>query len=143
MSRQFKRAVSRWVRVTKQRQDLLLRNVLVVSLDQLRVRTPVDTGRARDSWRVSERDPTLEHDTRVTGTPAEQAAGSAATAAQYQKARNATWGTTYYVSNNVPYAKILEDGHSPQGKEMLRRTFYFLTMKFPQLVREAQSGIRR
>ena len=70
------------------------------------LQTPVDTGRARGNWQASTSDinSTLETTDK---------SGSATITAQ---SANITIGAdTYYIINNLPYIKRLNDGYSKQA----------------------------
>lgn len=81
--------------------------------------TPVDTGWARANWvpRIGETfiddaPPDTEDDqlAALPGRQAEQQAGVAAVAASYTLGQGPV-----FVSNNVPYIQVLNDGHSQQA----------------------------
>ena len=69
--------------------------------------SPVDTGRFRNNWQVSlGRRVTAEHN------HGSAAAAYAAGAARIRRHRR---GQTAFVTNNVPYAQALEEGHSKKA----------------------------
>lgn len=143
MSREFRASVGRWVKASKATGDLLHRNLLVTALKTMRQLTPVDTGRARDSWRVSKNRPIQTADRRKGFGRFEGVVGKVVSFAQFVKARRSRIGGVYFISNNVPYAKKLEEGHSRQNELMLRKTFYKIIAEFPAMVEEAKRGVRR
>lgn len=71
-------------------------------------RTPVDTGRARASWMISEK-------TIPTGTPPPGAYATPATAAALEKVKDITGTQVVYIVSNLDYIEPLENGHSAQA----------------------------
>lgn len=72
-------------------------------------RTPVDTGRARASWQVSEK-------TIPTGTPPAGSYTGGAKSADALAAIGKVTGTqTIYIVSNLDYIEPLENGHSAQA----------------------------
>lgn len=132
----FHRSVSRWVRASQEQFKHVHAEVIERGVKYAVGYTPVLTGRARASWRVSEGQPRLDHDRRSEFGPnfaAEATAGDLVLAEQIAQARKTTPGVVW-ITNNVPYAIPLEDGHSKKGRAMLRRTFGRLIAELPLIV---------
>lgn len=111
-------------RVEKAAQDAQRR--VALAIDQAVVLgTPVDTGRARSNWRVSINQPVPEEiPPYVPGSKlglGETANASAAieqgltVLASHRGAGGAIW-----ISNNVHYIGMLENGHSPQNRGFVK-----------------------
>ena len=96
---------------TKQKAALAIDRVVVLA-------TPVDTGRARSNWQVSNGSPILE--TRQAYAPGENGStagpNSSSAIAQAEGAiARARKGASIYISNNLPYIGRLNDGSSAQA----------------------------
>ena len=95
-------------------QDLaedLMQKVVVVSLQGIMSRTPVDTGRARANWNVSAGQPDLKVS---ENTDAGEATNRGLAEAKQVSLRD----RNVYISNNLPYSMRLEygwSGQAPQG----------------------------
>ena len=88
--------------------DKLMRGVVLEALKRIKNRTPVDTGRARNNWNVSEGSPDYGTTT-ATGDTA-LARGAAVIA-------NLKFGDTAYITNGLPYIPTLEyGGYGPGPK---------------------------
>ena len=87
--------------------DEHLRKVSAEMLQQVIVRSPVDTGAFRGNHRISVNSPDNTYDlsTADKGGRATQQEGN-------QKILRAKLGDLVYVQNNLPYAVALENGHS-------------------------------
>jgi hypothetical protein len=101
-------------------------------------KSPVDTGRFKGNWQlgvnsspIGERDAT---DSSALGTARDS---GPAMAQVIEKLPAQHLSNTYYITNNLPYAQALEDGHSqrqaPQG--MVERTL----IEFDAIFRDATS----
>jgi hypothetical protein len=87
--------------------------------------TPVDTGRARSNWRVSVGAPVADViEPYAPGKHLGRGEGANAQAAIQQGQAvigSARSGKPIYITNNVHYIGKLEEGHSPQNKEFVKR----------------------
>ena len=88
--------------------EQLLRVTVFETDSRLKQGSPVDTGRFRLSWAISE-----------TGTPGydagPQAGGSGITPPRRLDYQIERAGGVYHIHNNLPYAEPLANGHSPQA----------------------------
>ena len=88
--------------------EQLLRVTVFETDSRLKQGSPVDTGRFRLSWAISE-----------TGTPGydagPQAGGSGITPPRRLDYQIERAGGIYHIHNNLPYAEPLANGHSPQA----------------------------
>ena len=75
-------------------------------------KTPVDTGRARASWKVGvgSLDPTVAAE--GSGPPADAVIGAGESKIEAQKDPQRTW-----ITNSLPYIGALENGHSNQAPQ--------------------------
>lgn len=87
--------------------------------------SPVDTGRFRANWNVSQGEPD-----RTTSEATQDGRGEA----EVKKALTFQVGGTIYMTNSLPYAKRLEDGWSKQAPTgMVRKT----VVQYARFVRKA------
>ena len=88
--------------------EQLLRVTVFETDSRLKQGSPVDTGRFRLSWAISE-----------TGTPGydagPQAGASGITPPRRLDYQVERLGGVYHIHNNLPYAEPLANGHSPQA----------------------------
>ena len=88
--------------------EQLLRVTVFETDSRLKQGSPVDTGRFRLSWAISE-----------TGTPGydagPQVGPSAITPPRRLDYQVEHLGGVYHIHNNLPYAEPLANGHSPQA----------------------------
>jgi len=121
----FSADVSTFIKNTKLRADLVLRKIAFDALLGVLLKSPVDTGRFRASWRVgiNRVDLTVEPDlVRMEDTSAQGPAGP--TASQQSTINKAKFGDTISITNNVEYAEFLENGASDQAPQgVLKVTF--------------------
>ena len=103
----------------------VVRQLSLVVDRELVLATPVDTGRARSNWVVSldqpitsQREPYQPHPHGSKGGGAGTAEGANAQAAMEQGAgviARRRPGQGLHITNNVPYLKRLDEGHSKQA----------------------------
>lgn len=123
----FTADVSRFVQKTKLRANQVLRKIAFDAFYQLLLRSPVDTGRFRGSWRigVNKVDLTFEPPMEKGSGPTP---GSAPVGSEIARAegviKTAVFGDTIHISNSLDYGEFLENGSSRQAPQgMLRLTF--------------------
>lgn len=86
----------------RQRADTLVAVVVLETDAKLKEQSPVDSGRFRASWRISEGEIDASVNTEADTTPQ-----------QYNEEIKA--GKDYYLTNSLPYAQRLANGHSKQA----------------------------
>lgn len=120
----FSLNIAKFVEKTKTKADLVLKSVGFEALSAVVVRSPVDTGFFRASWRVGINDVDLSTPGSPGRTKAERDAvrsvlgaggGVAAVGTGAAKIAEAKFGDTINITNNVEYAEALENGHSGQA----------------------------
>ena len=126
----FGNDIQRFADKTGLSAELVLRKLALQAYEGVLKRSPVDTGRFRASNRLSinRADLTVE--------PADAISTTFETTAM-STADGAKIGDVVIISNNLPYAEPLENGHSsqaPQGVYSL--TFQELKADFRKVVRE-------
>lgn len=89
--------------------EKVVRGTLIDLAQKVIVRSPVDTGRFRNNWNSSINTPNS-----ATTTTAD-ASGSKAKAQSVNTIKKMDMGSTFYMTNNLPYAKRLEFGYSDQA----------------------------
>jgi hypothetical protein len=136
----FSQDILSFIEKTGLRADQVIRKLGFDAYLGILFRSPVRTGRYRASHRISinEVDLTVEpEDVEVdvisTNTVPTGLAGNAAAALE-----KAEIGDAIYITNNLPYAQALEDGHSSQAKgptAVYGNTFEQLVTGFAKTVR--------
>ena len=89
--------------------EKVVRGTLIDLAQKVIVRSPVDTGRFRNNWNSSINTPNS-----ATTTTAD-ASGSKAKSQAVNTIKSMDMGSTFYMTNNLPYAKRLEFGYSDQA----------------------------
>ena len=111
----FAADISSFVERTGLRADQVLRKVGLDGYGGLQRRSPVDTGRFRANWRIS----IDQTDLTTTEDDSSGEAGSPPTSDELAVATStlekARFGQSIHLSNNLPYAGPLENGHSQQA----------------------------
>lgn len=114
----FSAQISQYSKGTRDKIDSIRRGVTLKLLGAVVMDTPVDTGRLRGNWRVSEGTPVLDATDRVDPS-------GAVVMNEINAAVQASTGdTAVYLTNNLPYAKRIEyDGwsHTKAPEGMVRR----------------------
>lgn len=102
-----------WVEKTLKKLDLAVQKISIEMFSRIILRSPVDTGRFRANWQVeigTIPDGVLDlYDESPNGI----ATINAATAV----ALNVKAGDIITLVNNLPYAQVLEEGHSTQAPQ--------------------------
>jgi hypothetical protein len=106
---QFATDISKFVERTKIRPDVVLRKVALTALTRLVRTSPVDTGRFRGNWNVG------INKVDLSTTEETDKSGEAVIARGSGVVTQAVFGQSIHISNNLPYAKRLENGHSLQA----------------------------
>lgn len=134
--RKFARALKRATkRLTQDEAALFLKKVAFDALAGVLEKSPVDTGRFKANWRVGINAPDRStivgrKDTSPVGTPGRATSTFARVSTKLAKVKG---GSTIYISNNLPYAQVLEDGSSQQAQgpnAIVGRTFRELLAQF-------------
>lgn len=85
-------------------------------MNRIVLKTPVDTGRARGNWQLTQRSPAEDM---VPETSAKVSSSetppSAILMEAEQTASGSQLGDDIWISNNLPYIEALEEGHSQQA----------------------------
>lgn len=126
---QFAADITRFVQRTGLRADVVLRKLALDGLQGLLLKSPVDTGRFRGNWRVGIN---VVHDSEI-----DRNAKQGGLADEQATIATAKFGDTINITNNLPYAKRLEDGWSQQAPNgVLSLTFQELKSGFAGIARE-------
>ena len=127
----FASDLNQFIKTAKVKGTLTLRTVGFDALAGVLLRSPVDTGRFRGSWRVG------INATDLSSLGPQKRGGNAlrASEGEQKKISTAVLGDTVFISNNVPYAKKLEEGSSRQAPQgILGTTVQELALKLNQIV---------
>lgn len=98
----FANQIAAFAKKTGQSMDNTVRAVCVQLSTEIIQRTPVDTGRLRGSWI-----PSINAASSAEGTP--DKSGAATIGKVNSVAQNAP-GNVFYLTNNLPYARVMEYG---------------------------------
>ena len=95
--------------------DIKIRTALDL-MNRIVQMTPVDTGRARGNWQLTQRSPAAdtvpENSAKVSSS---ESPPSAILMEAEQTASGSQPGDDIWISNNLPYIEVLEEGHSTQA----------------------------
>lgn len=126
--------IGKFIARTQIKADVVLRRVALDAFSGVQRRSPVDTGRFRGSWRVGVRG-LADTSVQPAGRDPEGHV-AAGTVLALSKIKDARFGQTVFLTNNLPYARRLEAGHSRQAPNgVLGPTFSELRAKLDQVVR--------
>ena len=128
MSTDFELAVANFIKKAKKNPELVVRQVTIKLYSQIRMASPVDTGRFRMNWQVSNNKP-------ATGVLiADDPSGSRAIGRMTAYVTTSEEWENFCFTNNMPYADRLEYGWSRQAPQgMVRIT----VSRFQRLLNEA------
>lgn len=128
MSTDFERSIQNFIKKAKKNPELVVRQVTIKLYSQIIMASPVDTGRFRMNWQVSNEKP-------VTGILiAEDPSGARATGRMTAYVTTSPEWENFCFTNNLPYAERLEYGYSQQAPAgMVRVT----VSRFQRLLNEA------
>lgn len=124
----FSAQISQYSKGTRDKIDRIRRGVTLKLLGAVVMDTPVDTGRLRGNWRVSEGAPVLDAVDRVDPS------GAVVMNEINAVVQASTGDTAVCLTNNLPYAKRIEyDGwsHTKAPEGMVRRN----VARFNQLIK--------
>lgn len=105
----FKLQLEKFAEKAGAKADLVVRKIVLEVYASLVYKSPVDTGRFRGNWNISMAgfDPTV----RVEGFTKDSLPIIAKASHEVERYQ----GGRIYISNNLPYARRLEDGYSKQA----------------------------
>lgn len=116
----FSGDMKRFVRITEQASDEIVRATTIALFNGVIRDTPVDTGRARGDWQTTVETPANGENGREDPTPAGRDGGPAQAEVVANTPRKA--GGETYLTNSLPYIEELENGSSKQAPSgMVRR----------------------
>lgn len=136
----FSADLKRFAEATKRNLNDAVRGVVLELGTRIVQRSPVDTGRFRGNWQIAAGGPDIRtnepFDKQALGSPP-----SAATFARWQgEVQAATIGSTFYITNSLPYARKLEyEGWSSQAPAgMVRVTVVEYGQIIQQVINKAK-----
>lgn len=112
----FSADLKRFAEATKRNLNDAVRGVVLELGTRIVQRSPVDTGRFRGNWQIAAGGPDIRTDEPFD----KQALGSRPSAGTFSRwqaeVQAATMGSTFYITNSLPYARRLEyEGWSSQA----------------------------
>lgn len=136
----FSADLKHFAEATKRNLNDAVRGVVLELGTRIVQRSPVDTGRFRGNWQIAAGGPDIRtnepFDKQALGSPP-----SAATFARWQgEVQAATIGSTFYITNSLPYARKLEyEGWSSQAPAgMVRVTVVEYGQIIQQVINKAK-----
>ena len=102
----FKDQIRAFNKKAEKAADMVFRGTALDLFSSIVQRTPVDTGRLRGNWQVGINSPG------VGALYAEDKGGSKAQKRAASGVKRAGIGDSIFITNNLPYAKAIEYGHS-------------------------------
>lgn len=108
-ARQFKLDLDKAFEEQQERVALIAMKIAMEALNRVVMKSPVDTGRFRANWTVAVGRQDL------STTEATDKSGAATIAAGSQIILGQKGPAVIWLSNNLPYAQALENGHSKQA----------------------------
>lgn len=132
MTTPFERSIENFIKKAKKNPELVVRQVTIKLYSQIIMASPVDTGRFRMNWQVSNKTP-------ATGILiADDPSGRRATGRMTAYVTTSPEWEDFCFTNNLPYADRLEFGYSQQAPQgMVRVT----VTRFQRLIDEAAARI--
>lgn len=131
----FTADLTKFVEKTKIKIDVIVRKVALQALRGVVLKTAVLTGRLRGNWRVALNAANLAVEWELFDKSGE---GTIAKGAQIIATTPKNQDVTIYITNNLPYAQWIEDGHSTKAPEgMLKVTFVEVRIGLEELIKSA------
>ena len=127
--------VERWADKAQARLDATVRGAAMIALEFVVPATPVAEGTARGNWQVS-------FDIPAEGIlDVQDLSGNLTVRDGTNKIESEPTiaGRTIFLTNNLPYAVRLEQGHSEQGKHMVQQ----VKDNWPQIVAVASANAKQ
>lgn len=108
----FEADLRKFAKVVDEDFDKVFRKIVFLLFRNVVFLTPVLTGRARSNWQIGINEPNLDTNmVGIAGALGEGAASSAAINAATKELKEKLYpGDVVYITNNVDYIAILEDG---------------------------------
>lgn len=129
----FQSDIQKFVKKTGANMDEVFQKVAFDISKSVIKRTPVDSGRLKGNWQSS-------ISSAKTGTLERlDKSGNASTSEAQAVIGGLKAGDTFFIVNNLPYAKAIEEGHSPQAPQgMVRLT----VLEYKQMIRRAVRALK-
>lgn len=124
----FEQSIQNFIKKAKKNPELVVRQVTIKLYSQIIMASPVDTGRFRMNWQVSNNTPATS--VLIANDPS----GSRAIGRMTSYVMTSPEWENFCFTNNLPYAERLEYGYSQQAPQgMVRVT----VARFQRLLNEA------
>ena len=124
--------IAKFNRKVKKNATIIFKKVSFDAYSDIIRMTPVDPGRAKGNWLAQINHYPLDAVEMLDKT------GSKGLVEAAQVTERLKLGDSMFIVNNLPYIQKLEDGHSPQGANMVRMA----KLKFKRSVNMAARSLR-
>jgi len=133
----FQADLERFAAKTKRNLNQVVQGVVLELGTRIVQRSPVDTGKFRGNWQVNAGGP----DIRTNEPFDKQPLGSPPSAFTFERWQDhvqaSTIGSTFYITNSLPYARQLEYGSSQQAPAGVVRV---TVVEYQQIIRRVLSA---
>lgn len=136
----FAVSITRFVKKTGVSADTVVRKLGIDVFVEWLKQSPVDTGRFRANTRISVNRQDLSTDVEPPSTTPQKGVATEADASRaLGSIATAKFGDTIHITNNLPYAKPLNEGHSQQAPDgIVDPVFARVKANFEKVVRSVR-----
>ena len=138
----FALSMSKWTGKVGVNLNVFSKKVILEVDQRVSKRSPVDTGRFKGNWMLGVDGIPTAYDENKFDKNKHLEIGSTVAERLLQIPKEAA-GHVYYLVNNLPYAKDLEQGSSKQTNNMTGGIVYITVLEFDQIIQEAMNSIKK
>ena len=139
----FALSMSKWTGKVGVNLNTLSKKVILEVDQRVSKRSPVDTGRFKGNWMLGvDTIPTTYDKEKFDKKKKPDTIGSTVGERVLKMPVKGAAGHTYYLVNNLPYAKALEQGHSQQAPGP-GGVVFITVLEYEQIVRKALEGLKK
>ena len=139
----FSLSIAKWIDKVDVNADAFTKKVVLEFDERFSKRSPVDTGRFKCNWMLGvDTIPTTYDEEKFDKKKKPDTIGSTVGERVLKMPVKGAAGHTYYLVNNLPYAKVLEQGHSQQAPGP-GGVVFITVLEYEQIVRKALEGLKK
>lgn len=142
----FSLSIAKWIDKVDVNADAFTKKVVLEFDERFSKRSPVDTGRFKGNWMLGvDTIPTTYDKNKFDreNKVGENKVGSTVGERVLEMPTKGAAGHVYYLVNNLPYAKDLEQGSSKQTNNASGGVVYLTVLEYEQIVRKALEGLKK